>query len=423
MPPKSVKRIPLSPPITLQPASGLEETTFQSKRDENKHTYNGTPSAEGDVIMPIKTFVPAQYHDGKCAYVDYYITHPHSGKLIRKRTKINRIKDPVLRKKYADQLCKKINDNLFRGWNPVLEGMAKNSRASIGAALQYFENHFIPARPDSRRTYISRINQFKSWLVATGLINESSEIFAQHDAQKYLNEASTEHHWSARTYNNNLTLLRTVFNRLRDSAYCTNNPFQQIPKRRQIKGKNREAIPHEIMDIIRKDIMMNDPKFMLAMKILYWCGIRPTELCRIQVHNIRLDHGVVMLYGHQTKNGQEASVTLPDHLLAELATHIHGHRPECYIFAKDTPLTPGRDPLNPRRLAKHWARMRERTGLPKHFKFYSLKDTGTTFLAGIISPLELKNQMRHSSLSITEIYLQRASPKANKNIQGLSGDI
>lgn len=367
------------------------------------------------------SFRPAQYHKGKCCYIDFYVTDPGTGSLRRQRIKLNRY-DQKTRDKYARILCDQLNLKLASGWNPLVEARASNAQSSMAEAMEYYKKHFMPERPDSQRTYTSCLKYFSAWCSLHGLITGPASAFTHHHAVRFLADRSSDAKLSPRSYNNNLTVMHTVFNKLIEHHYAIDNPFKNISKKKA-RGKNRDVIPDHVMEMIIRDIEKNDPRFMLAMKILYYCGIRPSELCRLQVHNVRTEDRVIFISADQSKNHRDGSVTVPSQLMIDIMHHIGNHKPSAYLFGKNENLKPGDEPLNPRRLSKHWDRMRKRTNLPIQYKYYSLKDTGTTFMAGVLSPIEVKNQMRHHSLSITNIYLEKVKPRTNENILKLQGKL
>ena len=53
-----------------------------------------------------------------------------------------------------------------------------------------------------------------------------------------------------------------------------------------------------------------------------------------------------------------------------------------------------------------WARMRKRLNLPKEYQFYSLKDSGIRDLANSAGIVIARDQARHSSVAVTNKYLQ-----------------
>jgi len=364
----------------------------------------------------MKTYLPARISSGKDAFIYYSIPDADTGQMKRIRIKFNKIKDTTLRIKMMKEACAEINQKLKHGWNPIIEENAENAFKTIAQGIQHYRSHFMPDRPDSIRTYNSLLNIFSEWCRTHHKISTPCSIFSRDDASQFLIDSSLKKNLKPRTYNNYLVVMRTVFNRLIEHQYCIKNPFADMKKKRATE-KNRAAIPDVIIDRIRVDIEKNYPAFMIVMKLIYYCGIRPNEICNLRISNLRLASNIIFLHGHQTKNKKEESVTVPDHLAIDILDHCKTAVADEYVFAKETHLMPGKNKLCPRSLSKLWDKMRRRLELPQEYKLYSLKDTGATMFAGIISPLELKNQMRHGDLRMTEIYIRRAAPVANEKIK------
>jgi len=69
-------------------------------------------------------YFPAILSAGKEWKVVYYVFDPFIDKMIRKRVKINRIKNVAERRKFARKLIIDINKRLESGWNPCVEASA-----------------------------------------------------------------------------------------------------------------------------------------------------------------------------------------------------------------------------------------------------------------------------------------------------------
>lgn len=99
----------------------------------------------------------------------------------------------------------------------------------------------------------------------------------------------------------------------------------------------------------------------------------------------------------------------PDgHAAEEGAALRHGARSvlrSCrrfYIFIQSPPRP---REIDPKHFRDHWDNLRKPLKLRKEWKFYSLKDTGiTAMLKAKMPAIDVRDQARHSSLAITEIY-------------------
>lgn len=84
-------------------------------------------------------------------------------------------------------------------------------------------------------------------------------------------------------------------------------------------------------------------------------------------------------------------------------------------------LKPGTLPIDPKIFRDHWEKVRKALRLKKEWKFYSLKDTGITEMCdNNMATIAVRDQARHSSLAITDIYT-RHNGKANQEIVDLDG--
>lgn len=60
--------------------------------------------------------------------------------------------------------------------------------------------------------------------------------------------------------------------------------------------------------------------------------------------------------------------------------------------------------------------------MPKSYKYYSLKDSGITNMLGKESTLSVRDQARHSSIKITDIYTLHDQKGAHLNLTTYEDD-
>lgn len=92
-----------------------------------------------------------------------------------------------------------------------------------------------------------------------------------------------------------------------------------------------------------------------------------------------------------------------------------------YIFSKG--FRPGAEWVNEKTYRDFWSRyIRPALNFPKEYKFYSLKDTGiTAMLRAGCDALSVKEQARHSSLLMTDIYTPQDIRDANPILLNYKG--
>jgi integrase len=364
-------------------------------------------------MQSILNFKPAQYYPGKDARVEFY--YMEGDRYIRKRIRVNHVADTKQQRQYALTMVKTINDKLYAGWTPALDNA---DARSLRKALDFFQGNFLPEREDSIRTYKSMIHIFADWCEKRKLLHQNCHLITKKVVLEFLAEMTMAKQLSPRTYNNYLRILKTVFNRLVEHQYIKENPFTGIRAKRP-KEKNRKVIPTPVLTKIKEYMAKEYPELILPMKLIYYCGIRPTELSRLRVENILLQKGLIYIHADQAKDHEDAPISLPIHIIHDLAAHLGDASPEEYLFSGNG-MKPGRYKFNTRIMANKWNFMREALKLDKSYQLYSLKDSGALALAkNVDSPIELKDQFRHSSLDTTSIYIRKAKPVANVNIMNM----
>ena len=157
--------------------------------------------------------------------------------------------------------------------------------------------------------------------------------------------------------------------------------------------------------------------YRLAVLVLVYTGMRPSELCGLRVRRLDLFKGTVHvcetltpvgsgLVAGTTKTDQERILPLPDFVRDQLAEHLAGRAaqvgralsPEDYVFVsvKGTP-------LNRDFLRKHVLVPALRaTGLPASFRTYDLRHAHASQLIDMgVSPLAIKERLGHADVLTT----------------------
>ena len=122
----------------------------------------------------------------------------------------------------------------------------------------------------------------------------------------------------------------------------------------------------------------------------------------LKVGDFSIRKKTLVLHGTNTKNHNDAVLTVPDHVLKLMIDlRIFDSPSDYYLFS---------DNFAPN------LKMTER------YKFYSLKDTGiTNMLRANTDILSVRDQARHSSILITDIYTPKDIKEANKLILNYQG--
>jgi integrase/recombinase XerD len=350
-------------------------------------------------------FKPAQLSKGVDCYVYYYVKNPFSvdKKLERIRIKLNHIKTPKERKKYANFLINEINNKLFNGYNPFYEDEKTKPIKLINAIHKYLET-IKHLRKDSIRSYISICKIFIKYIEDRNL----SDIYCFDFSENHAKQFSRSMTVSNTTQNNYIKFLRTLFNWFIDQQYCKENPFTKIKHKKQ-DPKNRETIPAHVRDDIKNYLLKNDCNFYIFCQFTFKLLIRPAELFRLKIAHINFNEKIIILPSHLAKDHDNRVIPLPDDLWIYIKT-LKEDPKNYYIFSKN--YEPGLIEMDSRDSGRSWNKMREKLGFSKKYTFYSLKDTGITELLNSGVPCKIVQQMAgHSSIEMTEKYAHNINAK------------
>lgn len=244
----------------------------------------------------------------------------------------------------------------------------------------------------TRKDYTMRLNVFLTWCSMHG-ITSVEEI----DFHQFLDWVFFERGVSPRTRNNYRTWLRSFSSWLRID-------MGDVTAMRE-PGKIRQPLSASMLRRIREHLVLHDKHFLLAVMLEYYTFIRPGELSELKIGDIDVKRHAIHVRASISKNGKAEMVGLNNSvvsLMRELGT-LRAPK-DWYLFS--CRLRPGKVKLDSRMFRDRWARLRRKLGIPKEYQFYSLKDSGIRDLANSAGIVIARDQARHSSIAVTNKYLQ-----------------
>lgn len=381
-------------------------------------TNSGVDSARAHTI-------PVYRQTEGCDFIEFYAYDPEQGKMRRKRIKLNRIKGIANRRNYARGVIKRLTDQLNHGWNPWI---AKDTTNLIPFedAIKRYEAHIQKMLANGyfrKETY----NGYKSYVkimreyIKTKRPTYYCYQFDHGFCIDFLDYVFIDRNNGAQTRNNYLNFLRVFSGFLVEKGYLKSKPTDGInPISKRLFTKERECIPLEVIGTIATYCKEKEPDFLFACYLLYYCFIRPVEMTRLKVRHFNLKECTLTIPGELSKNKKTQTVTIPKKVI-EYGIEIGVFSAPMDDFIFSYRMKPGNVEIDPKHFRDHWENVRRALKLKKEWKFYSLKDTGITeMLRRKMAAIDVRDQARHSSLAITEIYTDH-STEANKNIVDLDG--
>ena len=363
--------------------------------------------------IPYQDYLPAHLSTGKTWYIAFSVRDPQTGKMHRKRQKLNHI--PLSsRKKIAKMMMAEINSRLALGWNPFVTASNAKSMITLENALDMFlKIKGKEAEENTMRSYNSYVKSFRKWLGESGI---STGVFpGQIDrmvAMSFMESLDDNDKISPRTYNNYLSFLQILFNWMTERGFISENPFAKIPKKpkKLTKKKRRLFTPSELNTLISY-LSRENPEYLAACLFCYGCLMRPKEIVMIKWSDINLDGQLVHIRSEVAKNDKDSYRTIPDSLV-QILKNLNSTNRDNYVFGfhDDWDFKSGPKKMCSRKLASYWSRnVRLACGFSDDLQFYSLKDTGITDMLNSGVPVNLvQQQADHSSLAMTSIYVGKS---------------
>lgn len=349
----------------------------------------------------------AELRKGSHWLVVYYCLNPQTNQLQRFRNRVPKISNQRERTKYAQKMIEVINDKLLNGWSPFFE---INDRR-IQKIDTCFDKYILSLDKELKDGII-RENTYKNKLI---LINNFRKYISENQKQlsfisqidtftvsAFLDNMYIGNGISPISYNEYLRKINTFFNYCIGKGYIKENPCGSIPIKK-IKEKKRVLFNDQEKKALL-ETKKTDFGFYIACMCIYRCFIRPKEVLMLRVGDIDLERSVITIRGEISKNRKTQNVTIPEVFKQELKQYI-GSCPNHY-FLIGGKLTPSSKKYSS--LAYRWSKFKTENKVREQVQLYSLKDTGITdLLKAGVPAIKVRDQARHSDLSITEVYTTR----------------
>jgi integrase len=380
-------------------------------------------------LKEIQGYTPPVLHTGKDWYIDFYAFNPVYGEMRRKKIKLNFIEKITERRKYAKDYMNRLSEKLSVGWNPWIEQESSNAYMLFKDVISKYRTFMNKMLKDGRYRQ-ETLKSYSSYLHNMELFNEQKKVpityiyqFDKDFCVMLLDEVYITRDNTAFTRDNYLGFLKSFSTFCLNHNYLTKNPTDGISSLgRKGKKKIRGVLSEDLLIKVSDYLKEQNPHFLLASYILYYCFIRPAEMTKLKLSNISLERQTIFVQDTISKNKKDGTITLPAkviHLMLDLKIFDHPH--DYYLFSDG--MKPGKVERSEKMFRDWWARhVRKDLKLPDKYKFYSLKDTGITNMLRHYDVLSVRDQARHSSILMTDIYTPHDIQEANSLIKNYQGD-
>ena len=357
--------------------------------------------------------------------IEFYSLNPYSQSLERVVYRVDKIKKKfgnlVVARRELNKHCEIINYKLLMGWSPFVDCSSIKEIISIkDASLKFLSIKTKDLREESIRSYRSYINIFIEWLSFQNKDTMITQDFTKYDAVNYLDWITTNKKVSANTWNNYRSFMITLFEWLIERGYYNVNHFAKIKSKKRTE-KNRIIIPLEDRKLIFEDLKENNINFLMFLFFEYYSLMRPSEIFRMRIKDIKINAQIIELEGEQTKNTYNRNIVIPDKFMPVLKDYlarikVDSYDKDLYLFSRK--FVPGDFKLRAKDAGKVWIELRKKFNFPAQYKVYSLRDTSiTSMLMSGIPAKVVQKHADHHDLTITSRYADHVTPEMNKQIK------
>jgi len=419
-----------TPSLSAKPSTplvGPVEVDWRGTQRDRPGTEQGTSSVPATnlsaymaTLSVTERYRPAYLSKGKEWIIMYYARHPDTGAWRRCRQKLNWIKDPVERKRYAAQRIRELNAKLALGWNPITDRAAPRSATTVAQAMDHFLQTKLREgiRKDSERTYRSMLGMFSDWLKKNGKLDVAVGTIGEDEAITFMDWCFVAKHISPRTFNNYRAFYGTLCLWWKRHKYIRDNPFEMVDRKKYDKRrKSRRMLTDAERHLVRAYMSQKQPRFFAFSLIMFHCALRPKEVFNLRPRHIDLLRQCITVEASFSKNGYERVAAIPNVMVAELASlALDKQDPEMFVFSDK--LEPGRVLKRSTYSGKYWKKLREDLQLPMECKHYSLRDTAVLQLARDgVSRVDSQNHYDHHSAAMHDIYSRAAQDTGNDEVR------
>lgn len=370
------------------------------------------------------------FHQASECYVSLSAFDPTRGKLHTKKFMLGHIKGKRNQRQYGEALIKRLTEKLMQGWNPWVEMVQPLEYSSFDDVCRKYEEYLFKLmrennmREESVTSYMSRIKILKEWKEKQKINLFYTYQFDSRLIGQFLDYVFVDRNNTIRTRNNYLSWLKTFCKYLLERGYISVDPTKNYStaQRRGGQLKNRDVIPDNILKEIKNWLMEHNKHYLLACYILHYLFVRPKEMSYLKVGDFNIRKKTLFLHGSNTKNHNDALLTMPDHVMKlMIELHVFDSPGNYYLFSDNFAPEPERK--SEKSFRDFWHHhVRKALKMTDRYKFYSLKDTGiTNMLRANTDILTVRDQARHSSILITDIYTPKDIQNANQMLLKYEG--
>lgn len=380
-------------------------------------------SEEKDFSKPLMTYTPPVLHTGKTWYVDFCSYDPATGTMRRKKYNVRKIKGVRARRAYAQELMASLIFRLRAGWSPWVIVDKIRNHTTLNQALELYKNfNSRKLTPKSLKTVNSFLKLFEEYVSSQLIPIRFVYQLTTPYIIDYLDHLYIDRELSPRTVNNYRGWLHGLCAFFVERRMLDENPVERT-KPMPEQQKKRQPLTPQMLSQLNSYLRKEDPHFLLACRIEYYCFIRPNELMQIKLNDISIKEQSVLVRGVISKNKRDGKVALNAEIIKLMIDlGIFNYPGTSYLFGKRNFL-PSESIGEPQMFRRRWDTVRKALGWSKDYHFYSLKDSGIRDLANAEGIVVARDQARHTDVATTNRYLQGRDLPVHESAKRFKGNL
>jgi integrase len=208
------------------------------------------------------------------------------------------------------------------------------------------------------------------------------------------------------TANNHLVKIKQLFSFLVERGQIKKNPLDGHKLK---KVETDGVLPFKDFQrkLLKISIQEKTPDLWLFIQFIFYLFIRPGELRFMRINLIDLGNGTITIPADIAKNKKTQTIVIPDCMIETVFNlKLHEYDPHFFVFTAMG--TPGPKQCGVNTMYNRHKIILKEKGITGKYSLYSWKGTGAVAAvkAGI-NLKEIKEQLRHSSLDMTDKYLKK----------------
>lgn len=360
----------------------------------------------------------------------WYVHFRYEGKQFRYKLHYNKIEDLKEREMSFIGLCKAILEDLKKGWNPNIKGIAapKNELTLIEALKFALEKKKPNISPKTYSGYNGSVNFLETAINKIGLSKINIVDVKRMHIKLIMEKAKELNTWSNKAHNKHLNHFKAILSELLQFDIIEVSPAYKVNNLKVSAPDANHPASKDDMQRIKTELETNHRNFYIFCITIFFTGIRPEEILKIKLSMVNLKDSEIVLPPEITKTNKKRIVPISPFLLPYYESMSFNNLPkDYYLFGSFRPIgkgnigkfedfIPAPTHINRDTATRRWeAIVKIKLKIP--MSMYAMKKAGANalILAGV-SVNAIKDLFGHSSEVTTQIYITNLKEINRKEI-------